>query len=306
MGVANEYVLHGLNCPGGTFFSQITSGRLNTNLQILVMRGAGNISPQFAGEVFVAPTVTFTTTQIKDLLTLTGNGCSAALTGNIDLYFRRMAPEGDRDALAATTGIRFRAVIGMMHWTSIRAKQNQFAEAEVTVTLVSDGTNAIMVPTGSLAVVGTPSAAQRFTMGPVKVNGSMLGSLDEWSIDSGAKLRVSGSDGDGYPTFAALEEWNPVLTPKSYNHAVWTTFGLDVTALTGFSAFLRGLATNGPPVPLATATHLSIGAGGLGTISLEEVSGGGNGESMTGLKITPVDATGTGSPLLVNTATAIA
>src|SRR5581483_9962928 len=103
MAIGNEFVLHGINLPGGTFLSQITSSRLTSGIQQLVTRGAGIDSPMVAGQVFAAPRITFTTEQVASLLTLTGNNCSVAQSGNIDLYFRRVTPEAARDSLVSTT-----------------------------------------------------------------------------------------------------------------------------------------------------------------------------------------------------------
>lgn len=309
MGVANEYVLHGINTPGGTFLSQITNSRVSLGTQLHTIHGTGAESPQSTGIIYSAPTITFSTTAVATILTLCGNQCCASFSGgNLDLFLRRMAPQGTRDSLATGSAQRFRATLGMLCWNTIRLTQGQPAEVDCTITLAWDGTNAILAQAGSATVSGTPSGSARYTLGPVKINGSLIGSVQEVSIESNAKLRATGSDGDKNPSFVGLESWDPVINVKTYDAAVWGTFGEIAAISSATTAFIRAIAANGTPVAYGTTSHCSVGVpgvGGGGSITCEEVGGAGNGEVVTTIKITPVDSGYAGSPLACATGVAI-
>src|SRR5690348_1064444 len=103
----------------------------------------------FTGLLTQSPAFPFTTQQLAGLLGACGmNGLAQA--GNCDLFFRAGKLNDEREALATAAHQRVRATGGFLHWDTVGASGNQVAEASGSFIPTYDGTNAILVPTGSV------------------------------------------------------------------------------------------------------------------------------------------------------------
>lgn len=288
MAIDNEYVLHGISLPGGQFFSQITNQSVSPELALLMGQGAGIDYPMFAGMLTRQPYIQFTTTQLKTLVTVTSGGPCAALSGgNIDLYFRRITPQSRRDAVASTTGYRMRATLGHLYWTRFSARQGDQAgaTADVRIALCSDGTNAILTPAGSQAMSGTPSFAERFILGPWKINGTLVPGVQEVTIESGAQQIIESDSGGVDPNFVAQASWAPVVTLRTPSMANWTAQGIGVTSHAVIGYF-RQLGATGATAD-GSSVHL-LGTTLSAVIQIEESNTDGRTPVRTGLRCTCV------------------
>lgn len=303
MSVSTLYALHGI-VNSSTFLSQISNARLTPDIQTIIAQSAGLSFPLFTGNMSTNPSVSFDCTQVKTILDLSGALASIIdLSGaNTDLYFKKIADLGRRVADNSSAHMRFRMSQAFLSLQSITAGHASEASASCLLGTTYDGSNNPLVPAGSQTLSGTPTSAQHFVAGPVVLNTVQLPGVESITIDFGRQLIQLGGDGELYTTFAACGSYSPVITVRCTEHA-WATYGLNGTALTAMSVYLRKVATTGR-VADGTAEHVKFTATS-GLITVDESSGGANDPSMTTVRITLVGANATTEPIAVDTASAI-
>ncbi len=297
----SAYVLHGVAFPAA-YIGQMENAQASGGIEEFVSYSAGHPTPLFATIMGIKPSITFTTSQIATLLGQIGQYGADFSASTVDLLFRKATQLGTRSALAATDARRFRCNEAMAFWSRISAQQGQIATVDVEVVPIYDGSNAPMIPAGSLAVTGTPAASELFTLGPVTINGTAFDGLQGWSLESGLSLYRAGNDGNIYETHAHIEQSAPVLNIDGLSlAAVWDTFGTAGT--TTFSAYLRKKAATGN-VADGTAVHIKI-SGTLGLSTAVQTQGGGNGTATSGVKLTILAADASTDPMTISAASAI-
>lgn len=301
MAVANEFVLHGI-ANNSTFISQITNARPSPKLETMLASGSGVPFPTFVGNMRQMPEKRFETTQLVSVLGAAGMTMGDWSGNATSLYYRRVTPFGTRDALATASGQKLQASIAGLVVHRVSARQNGLATADCCLYLPYDGTNAPIAVTSSVAVSGTPSSSQQFTLGPVFINGSQINGISDVAIDFGQQLIQTASDGELYPTFLAVGQVQPVVTFRGVDFS-WASLGLNGSSISSLSVYLRAINSTGR-VANGTAAHIKFSAT-AGLAYIDEISGGGNDSSQTACRVAPVSSDGTSLPLVVNTASAI-
>lgn len=300
MGVSTLYVLHGVK-TASNFYSQIEDTTPEANQQIIQSYGTGFPEPLFTGVVGARPDVTFKTGQLTTAIGELGLFGADLSGGNVDLYYKKLANRGTRVADATTEHVRFRMASAFGYMRSITAGHQSLAKADVRLVPIYDGTNAPVVPAGSLALTGTPTAAENFCLGPITINGSTLYGAQDVTIDFGCQVDESGSDSEPWTSFLSLNEIRPTITIRGLAIEPWTTYGVIGTALTSLTLYLRKVskeATGGVPyIANGTSAHIKFTAT-AGLITPINTSGGGNTKVNTGLKIT-LDAADTSTRSIV-------
>jgi hypothetical protein len=303
MAVSTLHVLHGV-VSGSTMISQVVNARAIADIQTLVAESAGLPFPLFVGNMGQNPGLPLETTQVKTVLDTTGALTSISdLSGfNTDLYFKAVQDLGRRVADATLGHLRFRMSQAFMTLDRITAGNRTEAVASARIGCTFDGTNAPLVPAGSLALAGVPSSAEHFVAGPVFLNTVQLPGVQDITIEFNRVLMEVSGDGELYNTFAAMQSYSPVITIRTPTNP-WTTYGLNGTVLTAGSFYLRKVAPTGR-VADGTAEHIKFAAT-AGLITVDESTGGNNEQSMTTVRVTLVGANATTEPITVNTAIAI-
>lgn len=271
----NLHVVHGLLLPSAAFLSQLQSGTINVGIQEIAVVPAGFPQPLAVHTGGIRPNVTFTTSQIATLLAATGvYGYSAA--GNFDFFCKATADLGVRVADATTSHIRLRATEGLLNWMSIDAGQDGVATANCRFVPTYDGTNAPLVAAGSVALSGTPSGGECFSMGPVYHNSSGIPGVVGWSLDLGISFIEVASDGEPYLTYLAVREINPILTIRGVRAQDLVTYTMGGTAVTSqLNAYLRRKTADGGFYADGSSQHIEFAATN-GIILPSSASGGGN------------------------------
>lgn len=303
MAISTAHALHGI-LNGSTFISQIQSVRATTGIQNLIAQSAGLPFPVFTGPISAQPEVSFETTQLKTILDLTGALTSIVdLSGaNTDLLFKSFSDLGRRVADATTSHIRFRMSQAYLSLSQITAGHQSEAVASCIIGTTYDGSNAPLVPAGSVALGGTPTSATHYVAGPISLNSSVVPGVQDMTLDFGRQLLVLGADGELYPTFCACQFYSPVLTFRTTTHS-WQTYGIAGTAVSGVVAYLRKVSSTGR-VADGTSGHIKFTAD-TGTIQVDEATGGNNDPSMVTVRVTLAGASSTAEPIAVDTASAI-
>lgn len=275
MSVAKSYLVHGVKFPSGDFISELTNANLAVNSDDLTGIPSGHPVPLFTGSRGQRPDLTFTTHQLKTILDGMGlNGVDLS-AGNTELFCKLDKDLGVRNANASTVHAVYRMAGAWGYWQSISARQGQEAEINCRVVPTWDGATLPLIPVGSVALSGTEAASQYYTLGPIKVNGTFLDSLQDWTLDLAYQCKEHAGDGDLYTTLAGLKEMVPAVRIAGMNVDQWATYGVLGTAVTSLSLFLRKKAANGGTVPDGTSEHIKLTATG-GLMRGDSVSGAGN------------------------------
>jgi hypothetical protein len=307
MSVATLHVLHGIQTPS-QFYSQVEDATPSPVVDAIMGEAAGFPQPLFRGVRGVRPEITFRTTQLATLLTEAGLTGASLTAGNCDLYYKKCTDLGIREADASLVHTRLRAVDAYLYWRTINARHQGPCTADARICCLYDGTNAPLVAAGTLALAGTPTAAEHFGLGPITLNTVAQDGDVEATIDLGIETIEIGSNSDVYPTFFAVKRIAPVITLRGHGVERWVTYGLVGTALTGLTLYLRRLnpdAAGGIAYYAdASAQHLKFTAT-AGLITIDDSRGGGNDEATLGLRIALRAPTAAGNALTIATAQTI-
>ena len=287
----------------GTVISELEDATPDPHVELLTGMAGGYPEPVFMGAHMVKPDVVFSTHQIASLLTACNTGGAAPFAadqsaGNTDLFYQDSGNKNSRTAVASLAHQRFRLAKALLYWTQISAQQGQEARISARLKPVWDGTNVPLVAAGSLAITGSPVGGERYTLGPVAVNGVDLTGVTQMQLDSGIKLDEQGSEGELYDSFAGIETTGPVLTLTGNTIEWWNTYGL-IGALTSLTVFLRQKNQTGNwPDTNVPPKHIAITAS-AGVITPDRTSGI---KSQTTLKIAIAAPSFAAASLAVNTA----
>jgi hypothetical protein len=304
MAAPTVFVLHGINAPAA-FYSQLEDATPANQPDLVTGLGSGHFEPLFRGVRHAKPEVNFRTTQLATLLAQCGV-YGQSLGNYTDLYYKSVTNFGTRAGGSTATQLRMNAAF--LHWKSITARVQGECSADCSLLAAYDGTNNPIVATGSVALVGTPTAAEFFSLGKVSLNGTVLEGIEDVTIELGHTLYIRGSG--AYPSFIAVKEVNPVVTLRGLDLAPWLTAGCNGVPLssTGLIIYLRKCCADVsgglPYVADATAQHISFTATN-GLVVVEHTGGGGNSEATTGLRIYLRAASSAVASLVFNPATAI-
>lgn len=295
-------LLHGIQ-NDSTFISQITSSSLNMGVNAEKRYAAGHDHPLAIYNLSQDLSATFSTTQLKTVLDLCGMGIGDLSEEDTILRVKAMAKYASRVGDAEEDHYSYTAADCVLVPQTISATQGgSLAELSAMLHFPFDGTNEPLVPAGGVALAGTPSHSQGYGLGPIFLNNSAVNGVQGVTIDFGNVVKVRASDGDLYPTFIATETKAPVITFQCYRESV-LAYGINGTALTGISAYLRA---KGPAANVAnsTAAHIKF-SGTAGMIYVDEVTGGNNDDSISTVRVELIAPNAAGVGLAVNTAIAI-
>ena len=243
--------------------SQVVSTRLGPGVQELIAGGDGQVDPTYAAVMSQSPTFGWTTTAIKAGLDAIGidGGKIAAAPNDLDLYLQSYDAQGLRGA--GSTHIKVTNALGIIVPRSITASQGQVARYDMDAYLLSaDGIAAPFTVTGSSALEGTPSVAEQFTLGPVKVNGTALEGVESTTITFGIRLYGPRAyEGHVFPYYVAIASRTLSIDVRvtQADLLLAAKFGISGVAqgATDSVVYLRKLAEDGTRVAEATEEHIS-------------------------------------------------
>jgi len=303
MAIGPVYVLHGVQLPSSVYLGQVTDGGVVSEADVQASYSAGHVTPLFRCLMGSSPSIDFTTSQLATLLAAVGQYGADLSAGNVDLLYRKVTNFGTRSALNATDGYRFRASEAMAVIRSLSAQHRGLASAQVGIIPVYDGSNAPIVPAGSVAMSGTPSASELYTLGPVVINGTQIDGCQGWNLDFGINVVQEGDDGNIYNTHAHVEQVDPSISFESLEVDDLWSYGFTGTNLTSFAVYLRKKSRTGN-VADGTSQHIKI-SGTLGQVVPENTRGGGNRRADSGAKLFITSADSSTDPLTITVASAI-
>lgn len=262
-----------------TDITQLTDVTPSHGFTDLVEYASGQTAPQFTGSEMSVPDITFTTRQLKSILDLVNTqGVSKDLSAanlNVDLLYKKGQAHGFRVADATLGHLRVRLESNtLVYWTGIRASQGSSAEMSVRLLPVWDTVNNPMVVTGSLALAGTSTATEVYTLGRIDLNGTDISAVQDVDFSNNIVPEEVADSGEAFISYGAINRFEPTLTFRSRDTTLLSTYGATGTALTSFEVYFRKRAANGINVADATTQHIRLNnASAAGVIKARQVSG---------------------------------
>jgi hypothetical protein len=275
MSISSAFKLDKVVLPSSVEFSHVENLRLAPEIESILSSPAGHPWPMFRGNAKVKPILSFDTEQVDVVVANIPVG-GLSITSASYLYFALATLTG-KVARATTSHTRMVMNKLIAYWTSIRMPNGGFGVANVVLCLAWDGTNAPIVPASSVALSGNLIAGDRHGAGPVSVNGSAVGGVQEWVANSGIQIIEAGGESEIYNSFVGIERGTPTLDVSYIGPNAITTFGQNGTVLDGSAgivAYGRKFTPNGDRVADATAQHFYL-QGLLGTLKVLETGGQG-------------------------------
>lgn len=277
MGTSKVFYPHGIYFVGGATITQISELTPAHEFSDLIEFAAGQVGPSFTGSNQAAPSVRVRSMQLKGVLDLFSGGdygiSADYSSGNVDIEWKAGLNLAEREADADAEHIRGRMQENCMAvWDTITCRQGQPAEITFRLLPIHVPANGDpLIFTNSVALTITSALAHIFTLGPVKLNGTFLTGVEEWTLDNQLQDRIVHSDGDPFPTYAGIDRYMPKLTIQCNNLAYLNTYGTRGTALSALSLFARKKLASGINVADATAEHIKFAAT-TGTIKARQAT----------------------------------
>lgn len=293
----------GITLPG------IKSGSVNFNIRKVVNYAGGIVDPQYIAVMDVAPVISVTFTDIAIGLGkfALGGLVIPQTTVYTTIDFWLVSKTNDASARDFTDAFRVRASAGLIVPKNISARQGGEATMTIEIHPTYDGSNEILIVSDAQTLSDSNVVAEKFTVGPLNVNGSAVPGIQGVDIDFGINVGKNSSGGAARPETAYINSRKFMATFDTLEVPTVATYGVLGTAQssTASNFYLRKLSKNGSRVADGTAQHIKFTTlASLGLISPESVGGSNNEDATVKLAIEPIDD-GTNAPITISTGSAI-
>lgn len=251
---------------GGAFqLRQLNQLSFDPAIQTVMNHAAGQAAPSYVGVMSQSPMISGTTTEIARFLTNCNylTGMAVVSTGSVtglDAYISYMPNLGVRGG--TSTHIKLGGITkALMIPKQLTA--NQDAEATLTfdiILITADGVTYPWTFTGSVSLPTAGYADEKFTLGPVTVNGTAVSGVRGLTYDFGLKIDAKRDSGNPFPIYVVTLTQNPKLTIKSEDPNNMNVFGPSGAAqgVTASTFYLRKLSKGALRTADATAEHIKI------------------------------------------------
>ena len=277
MATTNVLYPNAIYVPGSITLCQLTDLTSSHNFSDLTEFSAGHAVPLFTGSHQAVPDFKFSHTQIGTMLAQFAAGAYNVAreynSGTAYAEYRLGDNRGVRDGKGNATHV-YGAMVdnSVCFFESIRCRQGQLAEMRCRFVALETASNEPLVFTASVALGGTSTSGDLFTLGPVKTNGTFIGGIESWEWNNNLEYEEVASDGDGFLTYVGVRSSRPVLTIQTRHGSAMATYGNKGTALSALSCFLRKKLASGINIAAGTASHSKLAAT-AGTIKARSLSG---------------------------------
>lgn len=205
---------------GSSLFQQLQDATLSSNVQDLIETPVGSTMPLFNSALQVRPEVAFSTSQIREAISLLGVVGGDA--GIAKLMGRKIVNKTGPAAVAGSVHATWTASASLGVINTITAGNRQKAMCQVKVVFLKNGATAALVYAGTAALDAYTTAAEQFVLGPILVNGTILEGTNDLSIGFNPKESNSDDDYETEPVFSAIESTQPVVQFSSTDRDIWS------------------------------------------------------------------------------------
>lgn len=276
--------------------------RIQAAIDAQPFRHSGNLYPSVMYVPGATPAVTFQTPFLA-AYTLIGLGNGALKLTTFEVYLASFADSVRLGALSHTKYGLNTSCVGFAYITGFSVDTNGILMADVSVALISnDGMTHPLKKTGSVSLPVLASEPALHSLGPVDINGVVIGGLNQMAVDTGYQTQLLKTDGDLYARNFACMGADRVLN-LTFKDAltVWndlTLLGADISA-----NVVQYLRAYDPTTQVKLGTGLSItmasGRAVQDALTSENLA-----LNETPVKVIPLSATAT-DPMIIATGVAI-
>jgi hypothetical protein len=243
---------------GATTLTGVRRKSVDPAIQMMLERMGGANQASFAGLLQQDPGITYSCTDIARQIGVTGISTLDIPDGiaSVISYWGKVANK--KTYTAGSAHDRERVLAGMICPLRINAQQGRFAEMDMSVLPIYDGTNnPIILDTAQALPTGVVS--QAFTLGPVSVNGTTVDGGLSATLNFGFQIERIAGDGDTWPTFVATLANDPTIELSTPNRALFNQLGLSGGAITAnVVLYLRSIERNKKAYSNASTQHIKF------------------------------------------------
>jgi len=239
---------------------QVGDFRCSPEVREIIQAGDGEVDPSYVAVMGASPRLSFSTTGLAAALGVVGIGgaiidADGTYPGLV-AYFQKMEEGGER--MTGSDHLKMTCKEGILLPRELTAQQEGVAALRLEAVLSYDGTNLPVVIADSQALAGSPAVTEVFTTGPVKVNGTLLESVQSITVEFGIREAVVAGDGEVFPTWVGVQSRVPTIRIRTTDAVALSTFGLTGAAIsTTVQAWLRKMDEGvGGRVADGTAEHI--------------------------------------------------
>ena len=304
MSVTEAFTLHAVNISQeSTILSGFTDSRFEAGIKTEGFATDGSIDPTFLATFEENPGLTGTTMSLAAALGALGISGLAITSSPTVFYWAQLDNLGD--IAAGSVHLAMTMTTGLHFLQRISARQGAPAELTFGTTPIWDGTNAPVIFAGSQALPEISPLSAVWTVGPVRINGTLFTGVQSIDFDLGLEFSVLRGDGESRPRFGFIRRRKPTIKVTGLNVSVLPVIGCSGVAQseTDSLIYFRAKDDCGDNVADNVASHigLSIAAGKI----MPDSAGARTGEAGTVDLIIEPKYDGSNAIVAVSTGTAI-
>ncbi len=266
MSATNQFQLYAVK-SGSTLIHQLSDATLSRNVQELVETPVGGTLPLFTGELGQRPDLTFSSHQLKSLLTLLG--LAGADTGIAKLFGRKVTNKTGQAAVGSTVHASWTSAASMGYLTTISASNRGRAQANVRIVFLYDGTNPTIVYSGSASLDAFTTAVEQYILGGIVLGGSVLDATNDFTLNLNPQVLEPEDDFQFDPSFCAITKIEPTIEFSTADPSIWSSNGTETTNL---KVNLLAVKKDGKREADADAKHIVL-ASTLGQVRCQSIGG---------------------------------
>lgn len=249
-----------------TTIRAITEASTTSNVDLVESMGSADIARSFIGHGTQAPEIRFTTQDIAAVLVTAGVVCEGLALASTSYQYWKIVPQVGRTLRTAESHRRDAVAQGTFYWDTLTLPNNDIGTISVVLAATYNGSVAPIVHAGSQALpAGALTSASYFGCGPIQINGTLIGDIQEVTINTNTEVELKYSDSIPWPVGAYIKRVAPQVQIRTQDQAVRTSIGLVGGALNGTTGlavygrkFVNAASGGLQRVANATAEHLRI------------------------------------------------
>ena len=312
MSVNAAHVIAHVNLSLVGTFDQITDFSYNTGIAELIHGFDGEVDNSYIAPGMVAPTISFSTTDIATAMAGSGwDGLKLASGSDVLTCYLQKVTQGGLRAAASSNHITMVMNEGILIPQSLTVSSDQLATISYLAVATKNTSALPVVFTNSQTYTAENASVSGWTLGPIKPSGNSAGyeGNTTMTIDFGIQLETMAGDGEGYPTFTYIARRQPTVTFTSKDATLIDTLSETGKSIASASTkiYLRKVSTTGNTlvrVADVTAEHISFQLSKM-YASPQAVGGSHGGSVDTSVMFTPIND-GSNATVIIATGVAIA
>ena len=273
-----------------TILDQVEGSLLNLQPRSFTKSTDGQVDPTYSAYESFAPMFRGTTDKIAAFLTLAGISASIPAAPGFVQYFQAVdLTTGLRKSGANHASATFATCLVVPRTLTVNhGEQGAKISFDVIGYNASGLTNPVVLASGA-TLPALAGVSQLYTMGPIKIGGTLYEGMQSYSIDFGLKIAIKMGTGVSYPQLVYIEDRRPKITIKTNDASLLSALTLLGTPISGGATklFLRSFSQSGLRTADGSAAHISFTMT-LGNAYVTEKAATHPGEFQTGIVLEPI------------------